>query len=65
MLLLAEVWNFTKSNTPSCVFFMFFKIEQMVPNNAKDLWKANKFLGALKKKTTEQLASVMAEITTF
>ena len=46
------------------MFFMSFKIEQMVPNNAKDLWKANKFLGALKKKTTE-LASVMAEITTF
>ena len=41
---------------------MFFKIEQMVPNNAKDLWKANEFQGALKK-TTEQLASVMAEIT--
>ena len=62
MLLLAEVWNFTKSNTPSWVFFMFFKIEQMVQNNAKDLWKANEFQGALKK-TTEQLASVMAEIT--
>ena len=32
--LLASTCNFTKSNTPPCVFFAFFKIAQMVANRA-------------------------------
>ena len=31
----SEACNFTKSNTPSWVFFPFFKIVQMVANRAK------------------------------
>ena len=33
----AQACNFTKSNTPICVFFKFFKNVQMVPNRAKHL----------------------------
>ena len=33
----AKAYNFTKSNTPPRVFFTFFKILQMVPNNATHL----------------------------
>ena len=32
-----KAFNFTKSNTAPWVFFMFFKIVQMVPNRAKSL----------------------------
>ena len=65
VLLLAEAWNFTKSNTPSWVFFMFFKLNKWYqitqrfpyesPINFLELWE----------KKPEQLASVMDEIPTF
>ena len=34
-MLIAKAGNFTKSITPSWVFFTFFKIAQMISNRAK------------------------------